>query len=265
MTDLDNLHHIVTKIQPIQIHGGMNVTAYPSPNEVKHFKGRGMSGDSSHIVIKKIGSVKILHTNSFKYTPNRLREHPKSIQPKILAYDISMPDMCVVCNQPADKTGVMEDLSHKFTHSSKMTIKASNTQRIWESLENDRYWFTFPVCDKHKFNFHQNASFRWSGFDNTIRLSINNNKAWCEKFLQMNDAISATHKDKSYRRRDSAIFLMIAIGASLVLRALIYSGWELLGIIPGLGLIVAGIILKKKNPPENLLTNPKNVTKANEG
>jgi hypothetical protein len=258
MTDLNNLYRIVNKIQAVQIGGAVNLIAYPSPDEVRHPKGGGWGGDSSHILIRKPGSVKILHTNSFRYTPNRLREHPKTIQPKILAYDIPMPDICVVCNQPANTTGVIECLSHKFTHSNKLTVEGSNTQRIWESLENDRYWFTFPVCDEHKFNFHQHANIGYSGHGNKIEFIVLNNKAWCEKFLRMNDVISATYKDKSYRNKGLAFDSMIAIGGFLVLGFILsHSGWELLGIIPGLVLIVAGIILKKKNPPENLLANQK--------
>jgi len=126
----------------------------------------------------------------------------------------------------------------------KMTINAANATRVWNSIQCDRYWFTFPVCEDHPNDFNKKVYINASQADGTLEIKLPN-RAWGEAFIAMNQVDYVTYKSKEYLRKFKWTMFLIyfgILGLALAITATIVSGaW--FWIVPTSAMIIGGFIL----------------------
>lgn len=241
MTDLNKLKEVAgMMILPTRITGVANLLAYPSPGIVQQTQPLPGKVERMEIKMRKSVSAQALHTST-------ITKDGKPTTLKVLPCLLSTPEKCVVCNRQTDDQGVLEALGPVKISYGKMTISGANASRIWNSLQCDRYWFTFPVCKVHQNDLNKKV-FIDATPHHTLEIKLPN-RAWGEEFIAMNQVDYVAYKSKEYLKKFKWMVLLLyagIFGLTLAIIATIVSGaW--FWIIPTLALVIGGFILLFKN------------------
>jgi hypothetical protein len=242
MTDLNKLKEIASMMfLPTRISGVVNLLAYPSPDVVKQSTSFPDKLERVEILMHKPQTAQALHTSTIIQSGK-----PTSLQ--VLPCMLSTPETCVICNRASVDQGVLEAIGPiKLTYG-KMTIDGANASRVWDSIQRDRYWFTFPVCKDHLNDFHKKVFINESLPGDTLEIKLPH-KAWGEQFIGMNQVDYATYKNEDYLRKFRWTSLLLYVGilglALAITLAILMGDW--FWIIPTSAMTIGGLILLFKN------------------
>jgi len=242
MTDLNKLKEVASLMfLPTRISGVVNLLAYPSPDIARQTQPFPGKDERMEIHMHKPYSAQALHTDT-------IIQGGKPTKLQVLPVMLSTPETCVVCNRDSVDQGVLEALGPVKLTYGKMTISGANASRVWNSIQCDRYWFTFPVCKDHQNDFHKKVFINASQPDGTLEIKLPH-KAWAEQFITMNQVDHATFKSKDYLRKFRWTMLLLYVGilglALAIVLTIVKGVWFWL--IPTLAMTIGGVVLLFKN------------------
>lgn len=242
MTDIDKLKAASSlMIMPVHISGVVNLLAHPSPDIVKSSQPFPAKIDRVEIDLPHTYSTQVLHSDT-------ILQNGKPTTLQVLGCTLPMPANCVVCNREAVDHGILEALGPVKLTYGKMTISGNNSTRVWDSIQRDRYWFTFPVCKDHLPDFHKHLYIKADQPKADLGLKLPN-KTWAEEFITMNPVNYAVFKDEAYLKkvRWAAILLYFGILGLGIAIAMTIARAAWFWLIPTLALTVGGFLLLLKN------------------
>jgi hypothetical protein len=251
MTDINKLKQIAAKLFPSMISnttGGV-FTTYPSPAEVMISDPFPSNMERVEILMHMPYQSTSLHTNNITYGG-------KAYHPHVIPAILEMPENCFVCDRTAVDQGVIESSKPLYSVSSKLQLNSPNAGRLWTSLQSDRYWFTFPVCQNHKNDFIKNIWINVNRIDGNAELKLSN-PTWSDQFIKMNDVKHAVYKSEEYLRKYKwsmyLLFFGILSSAIAITATIVNGSWGWL--IPTLGMLIGGIVLLFTNRYEVLVSD----------